>query len=95
MQIDPKQVLKGLAGKQYETPDKEPLTLGMVVAEALGTSPVAGKMKSYVLAQKFWNDEKIELDAADVTLVRNAIESCTSYNNLVLGQALVLLEASK
>lgn len=95
MQIDSKKQLLTLTGKTYETPEKEPLTLGMVIAEALASSETAGKMKSYILAKKFYDQTSVEIDAADLSVIKKSVEACRSYNNLILGQTLSLLEEIK
>jgi len=50
-----------------------------------------GKMKLYVLATKFSQDKEVELDKADLELVRNAVSKTEIYNALVAGQIEVIL----
>ncbi len=91
MKIDSKKVLKNLAGDDY-TVENRPLTLGEVLAEAVATSETGGKMKIYSLAEKLYNaTEPVDLDAADITFIKEAVEKCKAYNNLILGQALICL----
>ncbi len=93
MKIETTKVLKTLSGENY-TSDGKDLTLGLVLAEAIATYEIGGKMKAYVLANKLYNStEDIELDEADLSLVKKALESCKAYNTLIVGQALLALEA--
>ncbi len=95
MKIKADEKIKTLQGEPYKTPDGKDLTLGMVLAEGLATSEAGGKMKSYSLALKFYGSEEVEIDAADMALVKQATEGCKTYNNLITGQALLMLEGSK
>lgn len=96
MKIDYDQPIKNLAGVPYKIEEK-PLTLGDVCAEALATDSSGGKMKLFSLAQKAHKGGQSEIDAADLSLTKTAVESCKSYqgNAVILGQALELLEQVK
>ena len=48
-------------------------------------------MKYFILAQKFYTGKEVDLDTADLELVKKAIEKTDQYNNLVNGQLLLLL----
>ncbi len=52
-------------------------------ANILINSELKGVYKTYVLAKKFYNDKKVELDEADVLLVKEAVEASKSYTVLV------------
>lgn len=91
MKINASKVLTNLEGKDYMQ-GEEKMTLGSVVAEALAANSVGGKMKLYTLAKSFYAGGEVEVDVADLSMICKAIESCASYNNLVLGQALLELE---
>lgn len=88
MQIKLQSKLKGLDGKELEIKVGEALSNIILQAES------GGKMKLYILGQKFYNDKTIELDDADIALTKSAIESSKVYNALVTGQLLLLLEKS-
>lgn len=94
MTLNTKQVLKNLKGEEITSGD-EPFTLGTVIANVLSSVESGGKMKLYILAQKAHDQDSIELDAADVALIKNALETSKIYQNVVLGQALVMLEEAK
>jgi hypothetical protein len=70
-------------------------TIGEAVSTMLVGAQEGGKMKLFILAQKFYNEPEIELDSADLSLVRGAVEKSTTYNALVIGQILVLLDSLK
>ncbi len=94
MKIDTKQIVNNLAGKAYQSDEKD-LTLGAVIAESLASSGTGGKMKIYILAQKAYTSDSIEVDEADMSLIKRCVEECKSYNNVILGQALAMLEEAK
>jgi len=94
MKISTGTVLKTLKGENYKE-GEDNLTLGRVIAEAFSSDQSGGKMKMFLLAEKAFKEKEIDVDAADLTLIKKAVEGCKSYNNLVTGQALVLLENVK
>lgn len=96
MKIDCSQVITTLKGEPYKIDGRE-LTLGDVVAEALAADQTGGKMKLYALAQKAVKSADMEVDAADLALIKRAVETCRSYqgNAVILGQALEKLEEVK
>lgn len=92
MKINTKQTLKNLAGNDIKTLEDKVLTVGESISNILLSAKEGGKMKLYVMAQKFYTDEEIEVDDADLTLVTKAIESTESgYTALITGQLLILL----
>lgn len=96
MKIKLSQEIKTLTGDSYKT-ESGPLTLGVVIAEALTTDQTLGKMKAFALAQKAYSGKEMEVDAADLVVIKKAVEQCKSYNGnpIILGQALTLLEEAK
>lgn len=95
MQIDLKQPISTLAGEPYKTAEGSELTLGNVIAESLATDTTEGKMKLYILAQKAYSEKTMEVDTADLALIKRAIQTNKSYNALILGQAELKLEEIK
>lgn len=91
MTINASETVKTLKGEAYQSEGAD-LTIGAVIAEALAVDQTPGKMKLYVLAKKFYDGGKVEIDSADATLVKKAVENCKSYNNLILGAVLEALE---
>jgi hypothetical protein len=85
-QMKIKNKLIDLKGKEVE------LTIGEAIANILINDDKGGKMKLYVLATKFTQQDNIELDKADLAMVKTAVETSKIYNALVIGQLLVLLE---
>ena len=94
MKIDYSKTITTLTGKPYTTEDGN-LTLGHVVAEALATDQSGGKMKLFTLAQNAFKGGKSEVDTADLATIKKAVEASKAYNNVILGQALELLENVK
>lgn len=89
MKIQAKNKIKGLDGKELD------LTIGQAISNILVSSETGGKMKLFVLAQKFYNDEIVDVDSADLDLVKTSIESSKVYTALVSGQLLVLIDEVK
>lgn len=81
-----------LSGKPYQQSDGTDLGVGQVIAEALAVEKTGGKFKLFTLAQKFFGDATVEIDAADLALVKSAVEKCETYNNIIIGQVLGILE---
>ncbi len=92
MKIDTKKVLVDLSGKALKNGTEE-LTLGEAVANILATAKVGGAMKLYSMAQKFYSEDSIDLDTADLALLKSSVEATDIYLNLVKGQILVILNS--
>lgn len=86
MKIKTNAKLVDLKGKEL------PLTVGEYVGNILANSK-GDKLKLFVLAQKFASSEnEIDVDDADMVLVKKSIEITEIYNALVAGQLLTLLK---
>lgn len=92
--INTQTILTNLKGETLKINETD-YTLGEAIANILVTDESGGKMKTYILAQKFMNEPSVDLDASDFALVKAAVERTKSYTSLVAGQVLVLLEAIK
>lgn len=98
MKIDAGTVLKNLKGEPFKLTEDTKLTLGDVIAEAVATDTTAGKFKLYSLAVKASEGKEFDVDAADLKLIKTALENCKSYgtqNTIIVGQAIGLLEEVK
>ena len=91
MKINAKQPVLTLKGEQYKS-GEEGVTVGSVISDILATDQTGGKMKLFILAKKFYEEKEVELDEADISLVKKAVESCKGWNNVILGQILTILE---
>lgn len=91
MKINTKQAIKSLKNEDIKTPEGTIFTIGTPISNILLESKDGGKMKMFILAQKFFSDEIVDLDESDLILVKNAIEKTEQYNNLVTGQILQFL----
>lgn len=97
MKIDLEQPIKTLSGEVYKNVTKD-LTLGGVISEALAASETGGKLKMYVLAQEAFKGGEMDVDSADFSLIKTAVETNKSYGNqgnIILGQALEMLNQVK
>ena len=88
---------KGVTLLDGKTPLKQndvDLTIGVAIATALVNSD-GEPIKTYELAKKFNDGGTIEVDTADLKLVKAAVTKYPNYNALVKGQVLVMLEGVK
>jgi hypothetical protein len=96
MKINTKIVLKNLNGEPLTSPDNVPFTLGEALGNIMVSHDAGGKMKCFLLAQKFATQDSVEVDGADLSLVKQACESSRAYaGGLIPGQALLILEELK
>lgn len=87
--------ITNLKGDAIRTSDEGDVTLGLAIANILLSAKDGGKMKMFSLAQKAYKDNSLEVDAADLALIKRSVESTEVYTNLISGQVLLLLEDVK
>ncbi len=91
MVIKTNAVLVDLKGNELKQgPDN--FTVGEALGLILTNAQEQGKFKLYTLAKKFTTDESVDLDVADLALVKRLVEADKSLNTLVDGQLLDILE---
>lgn len=96
MKINTKQILVDLKGKTLKDADTGlDFNLSDALSVILVNCTEGDKMKMYVLAQKIVTEDEIDVDDADLKLIKQAVASTHSFNNLVTGQILVILENLK
>ena len=96
MKIDLKQTIKTLQGSPLKNDSGKEFTLGEALANMLSASEEQGKMKLYILATKFYEQESIDLDASDLALVKKVVASSRAYSgSLIQGQVELLLETKE
>lgn len=95
MKINAKAILKNFKGESLKNEAGEQFTVGEAISNILSYDKMGGKMKCYILAEKFYKDKEVDLDAADLIIVKAAIEHTEIYVNNITGQLLVLLENYK
>lgn len=79
--------LREIDGKESENTVGDALALIIINAQA------GGKMRLFKLARRFSTEDVVELDSADVAIIKQAIENTTVYSTaLVPGQLLEMLE---
>ena len=94
MKIDTTKVLVNVTGDPFKDGDKD-LTLGKAVAGALSTiksEGIDGNLKSYVLAQRFYSEEEVDITVEDVVFVKDKIVQST-YFPFIIGQIIKILDA--
>jgi len=103
MKIKTNETIKDLKGKGIKMPSKDNLdkdskedfTVGEALSNILVAHKAGGKMKMYILAQKCATQKEFDVDKADLSLIKEAVENTAQYNNLVNGQLLVMLDGVK
>lgn len=90
--INAKKEITNLAGETVKN-GEESFTVGQAISNILLAYEAGGKMKLYVLAQKFWNDDEVEVDGSDLALIKKAVETTKTYGALVAGQLELYLES--
>ena len=91
MKIKTKEAIKDLAGKDIKNKD-DFFTVGIALSNILLEAKVGGKMKLFILAKKCFEEKEIDVDDADLAIIKQAVEATEQYTNLVTGQLLQLLE---
>jgi hypothetical protein len=92
MKLNLKTGLKNLAGEPLVV-GEEVYTLGQALSNITMLAEEGNKMKLFILAQKFFEQDSIELDASDLVLVKKVVANSKAYPGvLVLGQCALLLE---
>lgn len=94
MKINTTEVLQGLDNKDITFEDKS-FTVGMALSNILLSAKEGGKMKMFVLAQDMFNKEEVEVDTADLQLIKRMVENAEGMSNLITGQLLVMLSKEK
>lgn len=93
MLIETTALIKNLKGEPFEDSDKNPLTVGKMIAAALANTKSPDPLKSYVLATKFYEaTENLEVSAEDVVFIKNIIKATEGNTPVVLGQLIKALE---
>lgn len=95
MKIKTKDPIVDLSGKETKGEDGKIFTIGRAISDILLAAKEGGKMKLFVMAQKFHTEKEVELDNADLELIKKSVETSSVYNNLVTGQILVGLSKLK
>ncbi len=98
MIIDCKIPLKNIKGKNITDTGVDGgvmFTIGDALCEILLGSDVGGKMKLFTLAQKLSNYESVEVDASDLSLIKETVKNTKVYGPLIAGQCEILLEDVK
>lgn len=95
MKINTTQTLKSLKGENLKTPSGETFTVGEALGNILTSSETGGKFKLFTLAHKIANEDSVDVDGADLRLIKDSVESTKVYSALVSGQLLEILEEKK
>lgn len=96
MKINAKQKFKNFGGADIKKEGDKPFMFGEAIANILLESQAGGKMKMYSLAERFYEAKGIvEVDEADMELIKGSVEATRLYNNLLNGQLLKYLTKIK
>lgn len=91
MTIPAGKILTNLKGEPLKDGEDD-VTLGSALANMLLGAQEGGKMKLYSLAQEVYKGKNLEVDAADLALIKGVVEKSGTYSALVSGQILLALE---
>ena len=94
MKINTQEELVNLEGQKLKDGGGN-ATLGKCIANMLISAEENGKMKLFILAQKFYKDNFVEVDSSDLILIKNVVGKTKIYNALVAGQIELILEELK
>lgn len=95
MKINTNLVLKNLASEPLKEGDKE-ITLGMALGGILLNGDEGGKMKLFVLAQKFYTaNGEVEVDASDFAMIQSCVKNAKLSPVIVSGQVEMMLADMK
>jgi len=88
--------LKDLPGNVLKDTSGEVVTLGKALGNILLQNDEGGKMKLMLLASQLYQKNNVEVDEADLALIKNSVKNTKVYNGaLVPGQCESLLEDVK
>ncbi len=97
MKINTKTVLIGLDGGNLKMNDKD-LTLGDAVSNLLlgerDKNPF-NPLEAYLLAMDFYGKNQVEVNTYTLSKLQELIEPSKSFNTIVIGQVLFLLQEAK
>lgn len=85
MKINTRQKLLNLNGKAIKDSEDKDFTLGVAIGNMLGASKTEGAYKIYILGKKFYKEENITLDEADMALVKSELKK-SDFSALIKGQ---------
>lgn len=95
MKINCKTPIKNLKGEDMKDEDGQVFTLGKALALIVVNAKEGGKMKLFLLGTKLYQQDTVEVDTADLTLLKSVVKSTESYGALIAGQCEMLLEEVK
>jgi len=96
MKINLKETLKSLAGDILVDEKGDQITFGKVLANMMISFKEGGayemdKMKLFVLAQKMYSDDSMDIDDADLIKVRSVVSNDRMYSPMIAGQIMMAL----
>ena len=94
MQINNKQAITNLKGEAIKNGEAD-FTVGDALGNILISDETGGKLKLYSLALATVKQDTMQVDNADLALIKQAIQTTKAYNVLVTGQLLEMLENLK
>ncbi len=86
MKINTTYIVKDLNSKDMTISDADgsnvrPMSIGEVVSSVLIANLAGGKMKMIILAEKFYTQEEVEVDLADLDLIKKALEDTKIFTS--------------
>jgi len=97
MQIIANQALVNLKNEEIKSEDGESFTVGKSLANTIINPKLwkGDKIKAFILSQKLYTEDVVEIDASDLSNIKKAVEANTDTSFLITGQILVILDGIK
>lgn len=97
MKLKTNTVLKSLKGEAFKD-GADDLTVGIALSNILDydKDKTGGKYKLFILAKKLMESKEIDIDAADLGILKKAVDSTEAYrSNILLGSLIEVLDGVK
>lgn len=95
MKLKTNTVIKTLKGQPFKDGVDE-VTVGTALSNIMSFDKGAGKFKGYILAKKLMEGKDIDIDKADLALIKKAVETTEVYaSNILLGFLIETLDEIK
>lgn len=86
----------GFDGVAFKNGDKN-MTVGFILSQVLGMhkGKRADSMKLWILAQKSYSQDILEVDDADFKVIQNVLKEDATFTPIILGQVEQVLDEAK
>ena len=96
MKLELSAELKNFTGVVIKDQDEKVITLGSAISNILLMADRREQnidaFKAYLLAQKFYDVEEVDIDKSDFDFVKRVVKGDKNYSTILLGQIIELLD---